>query len=79
MKVLRQVGQFKLNEGDGMAMGLFNMSNDILMAQTKNEGVSVWFGNDLKEKLMLLSDADFVNRAKQLAGNHINRIPMPKY
>ena len=73
MKVLRTVGQFELNEGDSMAKGLFNVTNSILVKNTKDEGVSLWFDKELKDKLMRMSKTDFVNRCKQLAGNDINR------
>jgi hypothetical protein len=73
MKVLRKVGQFELNEGDGAARGLFNITNSILVENTKDEGVSYWFDEDKKHTLMLVSDAEFVQRAKQAAGNDINR------
>lgn len=73
MVVLRKVGQFELNEGNGAANGLYNLTNSILVENTKDEGVSYWFGNDTKELLMMSSDADFVGRAKQMAGNDINK------
>lgn len=73
MEVLRQVGQFKLNKGDGMAIGLYNVTNQILLDNTKDEGVSYWFGEDTKDNLMRMSEFDFAQRCKQLAGNNINQ------
>ena len=49
MNVLRQVGQFRLNEGSGMAKGLFNITNTILTENTKDKGVSYWFGEKTKD------------------------------
>tara|TARA_R110002050_G_scaffold79261_12_gene169446 strand:- start:6145 stop:6474 length:330 start_codon:yes stop_codon:yes gene_type:complete len=72
MKVLRQVGQFKLNEGNLMAKGMYNMTNTILVEHTKDEGVSYWFDTETKDLLMRCSDAEFGQRAKQLAGNNIS-------
>ncbi len=73
MEVLRKVGQFELNKGDGMARGLYNVSNSILLENTKDEGVSYWFGEETKDLLMATYEADFVSRCKQYAGNDINR------
>ena len=73
MEVLRQIGQFKLNKGDGMARGLYNVTNQILLDNTKDEGVSYWFDEETKDNLMRMSDFDFGQRCKQLAGNNINR------
>ena len=72
MKVLRKIGQFELNEGDGMAKGMYNITNSILVENTKDEGVSYWFDEDTKDTLMLCSDDEFVKRAKQHAGNNIS-------
>ena len=72
MNTLRQIGQFKLNEGNLMAKGLFNMTNSILVEHTKTEGVSLWFDADTKDLLMRCTDAEFVSRAKQLAGNNLS-------
>ena len=71
MKVLRQLGQFELNEGNGMAKGLYNVTNSILVENTDDKGVSYWFDEETKDLLMLCSDDEFVSRAKQLAGNDI--------
>jgi|TARA_R110000824_G_scaffold106610_4_gene251986 hypothetical protein len=73
MVVLRTRGQFELNQGDGAAKGLYNVTNSILVENTKDEGVSFWFDEDTKDLLMLVSDFEFGQRCKQLAGNDINR------
>lgn len=70
-KRLRKVGQFSLNEGVGMSKGLFNVTNDILVENTKDKGVSYWFDADTKETYLRCSEAEFVSRAKQSAGNDI--------
>ncbi len=54
MNVLRTVGKFELNEGHGMANGLFNISN------TENKNLlSMWFNRDTKNELMEMSDIEF--------------------
>jgi hypothetical protein len=72
MEVLRQLGQFKLNKGNLAASGLYNVTNDILLENTKDKGVSYWFDEETKDELMRMSDFDFGQRCKQLAGNDIN-------
>jgi hypothetical protein len=72
MRVLREYGQFKLNKGEGMANGLYNVTNDILLENTKDEGVSYWFDEETARVLMLCDDAEFAQRCKQMAGNDIN-------
>jgi len=71
METLRTVGQFSLNEGGLAASGLYNVTNQILLNHTEEQGASPWFDPDLKDKLMSLSDFDFVQRCKSLAGNDI--------
>ena len=71
MEVLRSYGQFDLNKGDGMASGLYNVTNRILLENTKDEGVSFWFDEELKNDLMRMCDASFGRRCKELAGNAI--------
>jgi len=73
MEVLRTVGQFSLNKGELAVSGLYNVTNSILLENTKDEGVSLWFGEETKENLILMSNFDFGQRCKQLAGNDINR------
>lgn len=72
-KVLRKVGQFELNEGSGMAKGLYNVTNSILVENTKDEGVSYWFDEDTKDLYLNCSQSEFISRAKQAAGNDISR------
>jgi hypothetical protein len=79
MVVLRKVGQFSLNEGDGMAKGQFNVTNEILTLTTKTHGVSYWFELETKELLMRISESEFVSRAKQMAGNEITKEQIAKY
>lgn len=66
MKVLRQVGEIKLNEGNLMAQGLFNVSNDLLLEETKDKGVSNWFCDEVRDDLLSVSDERFVVLAKRL-------------
>jgi hypothetical protein len=72
-KVLRKVGQFELNEGQGMSKGLFNVTNSILTENTKDEGVSYWFDAEVRDLYLGCSQSEFISRAKQAAGNDINR------
>jgi len=51
MKVLREVSEFKLNQGNLMANGLFNISND-------NE-LSLWFDNEVAQNLLQMTDEEF--------------------
>jgi len=59
MIILRTVGNYELNEGNGMAKGLFNISN----TENNNE-LSLWFDQETKNELLELSDKDFENMAK---------------
>ncbi len=51
MKVLREVNNIKLNEGNLAANGLFNISDD--------KDVSFWFDAEEKDLLMAMDDDDF--------------------
>jgi hypothetical protein len=58
MKVLRQVGNVQLNEGQLMAKGLNNLFN------TETKQVSLWFDNEVKDSMMKLSDEEFIEVAR---------------
>jgi len=60
MEVLRKVNGFKLNKGDGMARGLYNVSDD------DSDGLSFWFDEETKNELVSLSDKYFLIKAEQL-------------
>jgi hypothetical protein len=60
MNVLRNVNGIKLNEGNLMAKGLFNLSNE-----TSNE-LSFWFDVDTKDWLISLSDEDFLTESNRI-------------
>lgn len=64
MLVIREVQGFKINKGDGMARGLYNITNEEILAQSETEGVSLWFDEESKDEYMALSDEDFVDFAK---------------
>lgn len=66
MKVIRQVGNLKLNEGNLMASSLFNVSDDELLTSTKDKGVSNWFCDEVRDDLLSVSDERFVKLAKRL-------------
>jgi len=58
MKVLRQVGNVQLNEGNLMAKGLFNLS--------KGSKVSLWFCSEDKDDFMDMNDYDFFAEASSI-------------
>jgi hypothetical protein len=60
MRVLRKTKDYELNEGIGMARGLFNVS------QIDGEGVSYWFDDETKDELMDLGDDEFSNECNDL-------------
>ena len=59
MKVLRKFDSFELNEGNGAAKGLYNVSNE------DNE-VSLWFDTETKDVIMAMSDKDFADECLAL-------------
>jgi hypothetical protein len=58
MVVLREVNNIQLNEGDGMAKGLFNLSNE------DSGALSLWFDGDVKDSLMKLSEDEFIEESR---------------
>ena len=58
MEILRQVNSVSLNIGDGMAKGLFNLSNS-----DTNE-ISFWFDTETKDEFMEMDDEDFLESAE---------------
>ena len=64
MEILREVNGFKLNKGNLMANGLFNVSNDT--------DVSFWLDNYDKDTLMSLNDTDFVKACINYINDSIN-------
>ena len=71
MEVLREVGQFKLNKGEGASNGLYNLTNQILLDYTKEDGCSFWFDEETKDILLTVGTSEFIARAKQACGNNI--------
>ena len=59
MNVLRQVNNVKLNQGNLMANGLFNLSFE----QGNITAVSNWFDQETADLLMGLNDDEFVHHA----------------
>jgi len=53
MEILRSVNGYELNKGDGMAKGLFNISH------SEKNTLSLWFGGEIKDQLLIMSDSDF--------------------
>lgn len=72
MEELRRYGQFALNKGEGMAKGLYNVTNDILLETTDDKGVSYWFGEEMRDILLSCGEKEFARRCVQMAGNDIN-------
>jgi hypothetical protein len=62
MNVLRQVNDIRLNEGNLMAKGLFNLA----LVTDNVVAVSVWFDEEEKDRLLALSDDEFTNEAKEI-------------
>lgn len=62
MKVLREVNGYKLNQGNNMANGLFNISDE-------NDNVSFWIDLETAEDMLTMTDAEFINDAIALI-NH---------
>lgn len=60
MNVLRETQGFKLNEGNMMASGLFNISTE------NDTKVSHWFDEDTKDDMLSMTDEEFVHDAKAL-------------
>ena len=54
MKVLREIDGYKLNQGNLMADGLFNVSDE-------NDNVSFWFDSETAQEMMEMSEAEFLN------------------
>ena len=59
MEILREVDGIKLNKGNLMANGLYNLIDE-------NNNVSSWFGEDTKDELISMSDNSFWNYASVL-------------
>jgi hypothetical protein len=62
MKVLREVNGYKLNQGNNMANGLFNISDE-------NDNVSFWLDLETAEDMLSMTDEEFTNDAIALI-NH---------
>ena len=62
MKVLREVNGYKLNQGNYMANGLFNISDE-------NDNVSFWLDLETAEDMLSMTDEEFTNDAIALI-NH---------
>lgn len=58
MKIIRQVDNVQLNEGQLMAKGLNNLFN------TETNQVSLWFDDEVKESMMKLPDEEFLVEAR---------------
>jgi hypothetical protein len=59
MKVLREVNGIKLNQGNLMAQGLFNISDE-------NNKVSFWFDDETAQEMLNMTDEEFINDANEL-------------
>jgi len=57
MKVLREVNGYKLNQGNLMANGLFNISDE-------NNNVSLWFDEEIAQGLLSMSDDEFCDECR---------------
>jgi len=57
-EVIRETKLYQLNKGNGMANGLYNVS------EKNGNGLSFWFDEEVKEKFMQLSDKEFDKQVK---------------
>jgi hypothetical protein len=60
MNILRETQGFKLNEGNMMSSGLFNIST------SDDTSVSFWFDEETKDDLLSMTDDEFLHDAKAL-------------
>ena len=70
-KAIRTIGQFQLMKDTSLEQNNYYVQNTILESKLKGSGKSYNFGENRKQTLMLVSDEEFVSRAKQSAGNNI--------
>lgn len=61
MEILRTVNNIKLNKGDGMARGLFNLSFE--------DTLSFWFDSETKDELLECNDTEFETKALEIIQN----------
>ena len=57
--VLRAVNGYELNQGYGMAKGLFNLTHESLNV------ASLWFDEEERDELLEMSDIEFEDYAKE--------------
>jgi len=72
MKVLREVGQFRLCEDDSAGYKVYYVENTILTKYTKGKGGSYNFDEEIKILLLRMSDSSFGAACKYRAGNDID-------
>lgn len=69
MKTARKEQDYQLNIGDGMARGLYNVTdqaNDISLRATSIMRVSNWFDTETKDWLMSLPSEEFIYECENL-------------
>ena len=60
MKVIKKTKEFELNKGNGMAIGLYNISSRV------SDELSYWFDYETKSELMSLNATEFNAMCKNL-------------
>lgn len=71
-KIIRAIGQFNLCVDESAGYPTHYIENSILTKYTKGKGISYNFDDEKAAELMRISDNDFIQRAKQAAGNDID-------
>lgn len=71
-KTLRTLGQFNLCHDNSDNTQVYYVENTLLTKYTKGKGVSYTFGEEKKQRLMQMSNSEFLKAAKQKAGNNIS-------
>ena len=61
MEKIRIVEKYSLNVGTLQADGLFNIADN---TNPEYPRLSLWFGSDVKQKLMKLSDDNFIKKCE---------------
>lgn len=64
--VMRWVGSYKLIKGPGAAKGMYNVIDTDLLRTTKDGGVSFWFGEKTRDRLLDASDEVFMEMCADL-------------
>jgi hypothetical protein len=70
-KIMRTFAQFNLCVDESAGYPVYYIENSILTEHTKGKGMSYTFSEERALDIMRLNDIDFIQIAKQSAGNDI--------